>query len=207
MKRTRAILAISVLTFGAWLSPACGGDSESDSNNNTVTGGAGGSGGAILGGAGGTDGGGTGGTSPDAGKCVAKDCPSLGQFAQGCCKPDDSCGYDGSAIGLGCVTQEEIMKMLEGGLDVQVPPDAADPNCDDFSVGSYKLEGCCPSTGFCGLYDPLLTKKCYDWNELPKQIPKPDNIVPKPCGPNAGDAATDASSDVSAEAATDAGAG
>lgn len=206
MKRNKAVLALAVVTLSAWLSPACGGESESEEKK-TVTGGAGGAGGAgggIIGGAGGSDGGGSGGSggSADGGKCVAADCPGFGNFVQGCCLPNDECGYDGNALGMGCVSQEDISKLLEGGLDVSVPPDASDPNCDDYQVGGFKLEGCCPSTGFCGVYAPIINQ-CYDWNALPSQVPKPDNIVPKPCGPGAGDAAAD----VSAEAASDAGPG
>lgn len=192
---------MAAVTFGAWLSPACGGDSESDNNKKTGgTGGTGGTeagtGGSSTGGTAGTSGG-TGGTTAEAGKCVAADCPGLGGIAPGCCLPTNECGYDGSAIGLGCVSQEDITKLLEGGLDAQVPPDAADPNCDGYTVGGVKLQGCCPSTGFCGVFEPFVTKQCYDWGALPAGVPKPDNIVPKPCGDGA--APSDAGSDVSSD--------
>ena len=120
------------------------------------------------------------------------DCPSIGSIAAGCCKADDTCGYDGSALGLGCVTQEEIMGLLDGGLDVTIPPDAADPNCPEYTIGGFKLVGCCATTGFCGVFAPILNN-CYDWNQLPPQVPKPDNIVVKACSDAAvtPDASTD----------------
>jgi hypothetical protein len=212
MKRNKATSLVLVLTLGAWLSPACGGDSEGDDGKTTVTGGtggAGGTGGSIIGGTGGTSttgGAGGSGGAGDGGKCKAADCPGFGNFVQGCCLPTDECGYDGTALGLGCVSQQQIGELLEGGIDVQVPADASDPNCADYTVAGFTLKGCCPSTGFCGVFAPIINT-CYDWNSLPPQVPKPDNIVPKPCGSGVGDGGVDAATDVSAEAATDAGAG
>lgn len=210
MKRNGTTLAVLALTVAAWMSPACGGDSESDGKSGTggTAGKDSGAGGGIIGGTGGggaADGGGTGGTG-GGGKCKASECPGLGQFVAGCCKADDTCGYDGNAVGLGCVSQEEIQGLLEGGLDVQVPQDATDPSCPDYTVAGFKLEGCCPSTGFCGVFAPFINQ-CYDWNSLPQQVPKPDNIVPTPCGSGPKDGGSDASSDASSEAAADAGAG
>ena len=73
-------------------------------------------------------------------KCIAANCPGFQGIAAGCCLPDDTCGYDGSALGLGCVSQQDIQNILEGGLDVQVPDDASDPNCDDFTLGGFTLQ-------------------------------------------------------------------
>ncbi|MFO0564681.1 MAG: hypothetical protein U0263_03410 [Polyangiaceae bacterium] len=201
--KTKSAAALGLLLVGAWLSPACGGDSESDDKK--ATGGAGGTGGSDAGSDVVSEP--TPDVAPDVPKCKDSDCPGIGTIVNGCCMPNGECGYDGSLLNLGCVTQEQIQGLLEGGLDAQVPPDASDPNCDDYTVfGNIKLEGCCPSTGFCGVYEPLITKQCYDWGALPPQVPKPDNIVVKPCGPNA-DAAIDSGSDASSDSATDAGPG
>ncbi|MCC6898837.1 MAG: hypothetical protein IT377_07665 [Polyangiaceae bacterium] len=191
MTRHRATLAILGVTLGAWLSPACGGESEEDGKN-TATGGTGGADAAsdVVAEA-------KPDVAPDTNKCVDSDCPGIGSYINGCCLKTGECGYDGSALGYGCVSQEEVSKLLEGGLDVQVPPDATDPNCPDYTVAGYKLKGCCPTTGFCGVYAPIINQ-CYDWGQMPSQVPKPDNIVPTPCGSGA-DAAPEASSDAAGD--------
>jgi hypothetical protein len=195
MQHTRGVIAFFVVAVGAWLSPACGGDSESDEGNDT-----GGSGGMTLdssseatsGGASG--GGGTGGSggSGGSGGCDPADCPGLGGFVMGCCLPDDSCGYDGTPLGLGCVSQDDIGNLLDGGFEANVPDGATDPGCNDFEIAGFTLEGCCLQSGFCGLYVPILLNTCVDPQNLPPQIPKPDTGPPQPCGdggtlPDAGD--------------------
>lgn len=190
-----------MVVVGAWLSPACGGDSESDDNTTGGSGG-GGTGGTEAGtdtGTGGTTTGGSGGTGGTTTGCVAANCPGFQGFVAGCCLPDDTCGYDGSQFSLGCVSQSDIESLLDGGLDAAVPPDAADPNCPSYKVAGYDVVGCCPSTGFCGVYDPFLNKKCVDWSEVPFQF---DSGAPKPCGDAA---AGDSGSDAAADAPSDAG--
>lgn len=187
MRHTRRWIAFSLVVAGAWLSPACGGDSETDDKDN------GGSGGNLLdasnesatgGGTGGTGatGGSSGGGSAGASACDPADCPGLGSFVQGCCLPDDSCGYDGAPLGLGCVSQEDIGNFLDGGFEANVPDGATDPGCDDFQIGGFNLEGCCLPSGFCGLFVPIIINSCVDPQNLPAQIPKPDTGPPKPCG-------------------------
>ncbi len=191
MKRHKAVLAILGVTLSAWISPACGGESEEDKKSSGGSGGSGGTGGSSGGDASSdvvveaqADG------APDSAKCVASECPGFSSFVSGCCLPSGECGYDGSALGYDCVSQDEIGKLLEGGFDVQVPPDATDPTCPEYTVGGYTLKGCCPSSGFCGVYAPILNN-CYDWAEMPKQVPKPDNIVPTACGGGPKDASAD----------------
>jgi hypothetical protein len=184
MRHTRRWIAFSLVVAGAWLSPACGGESETDDGDN------GGSGGKILdasnesatGGTGGATGGSSGGGSGGSSACDPGDCPGLGSFVQGCCLPDDTCGYDGSPLGLGCVSQEDIGNLLDGGIETSVPDGATDPGCDDFQIAGFNLEGCCLPNGFCGLYVPILINSCVDPQNLPAQIPKPDTGPPKPCG-------------------------
>jgi hypothetical protein len=214
MTMRRTYLALALVVAGAWLAPGCGGDSSSDSGKK-ATGGSGGAtdsgnesstgatGGATGGSGGAAGSGATGGTGGDSGVCKDTDCPPLsigGIDIQGCCLSDNSCGYDGSALNLGCVSQQQINDFLDGGLDVAIPPDAADPNCPEYTIAGFKLVGCCATTGFCGVFAPILNN-CYDWNQLPPQVPKPDNIVVKACS----DAAVlpDASSDASADAGSD----
>ncbi len=198
MKKQRILAAVSLVLVGAWLSPACGGSSETGNNSHTGgTAGTGGHDGAAESSTGGTGGvAGDGGGGKDGGdaskKCVAANCPGFQGIAPGCCLPDDTCGYDGAAIGLGCVSQSDIQKYLEGGLDVNVPPDATDPNCPDYTVMGYTLQGCCPSTGYCGVYVPFINN-CTDWGSVPPQY-KPDVGAPIPCGANA-DAGGDSSTD------------
>jgi hypothetical protein len=186
MGNTRRWVAFSLVVVGAWMSPACGGESEADGDD-------GGSGGKVLdggndstsggsSGTGATGGASGGGGSGGGGACDPADCPGFGSFVQGCCLPDDSCGYDGSPLGLGCVSQEDIGSLLDGGFETSVPDGAADPGCEDFQIAGFNLEGCCLDTGFCGLYVPILLNQCVDPQSLPAQIPKPDTGPPKPCG-------------------------
>ena len=186
-----AIVAMG-LAFGA--PAACGGDSDSDggggktavdAGTDSSTGGSSGSGGSS--GAGGSSGGGTGG----GGACVAANCPGLSQFAPGCCKPDDSCGYDGTALGLGCVTLDEV---LDGGIDANVPADAGDPNCPSITVSGFTAVGCCLPSSVCGYFVPFLNQ-CVDPAQLPPSVPVPDTGPPKPCGAGVDGGAADAASD------------
>jgi hypothetical protein len=174
------ILTSALLT---WIAASCGGESESGGSSGAgatdasseAVGGASGSGGGAAGAGGGSSGSTGGGGS---GGCVASACPDL-QIAPGCCRPDGTCGYDGSQIGLGCVTMEEVLAALEAGAG-----DAGDPTCPDYEVMGYKADGCCLPTGFCGLFDPILTKSCIDPATLPPQY-QPDTGPPVPCGADA----------------------
>ena len=199
-----------VLAAAMYFAPGCGGDSSSD-NGGSGGGGSGGTeagtgatGGSTGGAAGSGATGGSGGTGGSA-ACDPNSCPGFQGVVAGCCLPDDTCGYDGTAFGYGCLSQDDIAKLLDGGIDATVPPDAGDPNCDDYQVAGQTIIGCCPPSGFCGVYDPYINKKCVDWSELPSWIPKPDTGAPKPCGGDAGtgDAGGDASADAGSDAATD----
>jgi hypothetical protein len=200
MKR-RMFGSIAVAALLAWVAPHCGGDSESGgAAGSGATDASSGGGGGPAGGGGQSGAGGSSGSSGNSGStssggsggCVATDCPDFQSIAPGCCRPDGTCGYDGSALGgtLGCVTLEEVLGALEAGAG-----DAGDPNCPDFELMGFKADGCCLATGFCGLFDPILTQSCIDPETLPPQY-KPDTGPPVPCGPNVGDASV-----------TDAGAG
>ena len=189
-----ALSGVVLLAWGAI--PACGGDSDSDGSGGkkavdagTDSGSGGSSGSSGSSGSGGTAGGATGGS--DGGSCVAANCPGLGQIAQGCCKPDDTCGYDGSAIGLGCVSLSDLQ---DGGFDAAIPPDAGDPNCPTLTVAGFTLPGCCLGSGLCGYFAPVINQ-CVDPASLPPQVPVPDTGPPKPCGPGVDGGAGDAGSD------------
>lgn len=208
-KRRSIFLALVVSAVSVYLAPACGGDSESDNGGS----GGGGTGGTDSG-TGGTDssvGGTGGGTGGKDGGCKDVDCPGLeiqGYTVSGCCLPTGACGYDGSILNEGCLSEEDIANLLDGG---STPADAGDPNCESYVVAGFKVTGCCPASGMCGIYDPFLSKKCLDWSEVPSMIPKPDGFSPKACGDGGGtdagtDAASDAPSDGSSEASSDAAA-
>jgi len=210
MTMRRTISLGLVLAAAMYFAPGCGGDSSSD-NGGSGGGGTGGTeagtgatGGASGGAAGSGATGGSGGTGGTA-ECVPTACPSFQGVVQGCCLPDNTCGFDGTALGAGCLSQDDISKLLDGGLDVNVPPDAADPNCDSYQVGGYNIVGCCASTGLCGIYNPLPwgPQGCVDWGDVPAGIPKPEGGS-KACGDSGtGDAGNDASTDASGDAATD----
>jgi hypothetical protein len=198
----RRMIALGLVFAGSvYFVPACGGDSSSDSGGSGGGGtggteaGTGATGGSTGGAAGSGASGGTGGTAA----CVPADCPGFQGVVAGCCLDDGGgCGYDGTAYGYGCLSQDEVTKLLEGG----VPADAGDPNCDSYQVAGQTIVGCCPPSGYCGVYDPYINKKCVDWSELPSWVPKPDTGAPKPCGADAGTG--DASDDGATEAGTDA---
>jgi hypothetical protein len=134
--------------------------------------------------------------------CDPSQCPSLGGVAQGCCKTDGTCGYDGAQLGLGCVSLSDI---LDGGIEAG---DAGPSSCPPATVGGFTVQGCCLGTGFCGYFAPFVNT-CVDPGSLPVKIP--DAGPPIPCGPNA-DAGADATGDGAVESdapddATDAGDG
>jgi len=194
-----------VLAAAMYFAPGCGGDSSSD-NGGSGGGGSGGTDagtgatGGSTGGAAGTSGtGGTGGTAA----CDPTACPGFQGLVPGCCLPDDTCGYDGTSYGYGCLSQDQVTQLLEGGIDVYIPPDAGDPNCDSYQIAGYDIVGCCAATGMCGVYNPTPwgPQGCLDWKDVPQLIPKPDGGGTKPCGADAG---TDASDDGATEAGTDA---
>jgi hypothetical protein len=196
--KTRSWVALGLISAAAWLSPACGGGSD-DTAAKTGTGGTSDSGQeADTGGTGGTD---AGNDASDSAQCIDANCPGFQGLVAGCCLNDGTCGYDGTQLGLGCVSQQAIQDLLEGGLDAQVPPDAKDPDCDDFAVGGFTLYGCCLSSGFCGVYVPIVINGCFDPATLPTNL-QPDTGPPKPCGGNEGgvpDASQDAASDSAAD--------
>ena len=219
MKRQvrRVCGVLSVLAIGSILSPACGGDSESDGSGGSSGSAGAGAGGIVDAASGGTGGTATGGTSGSGGSggtaasggtsgsggsggCNPSQCPDFQGIAPGCCRPDDTCGYDGSAIGLGCVTIDEVLGALDGGTD------AGDPNCPSATVAGFTIQGCCLPTGFCGFYDPILTMSCIDPASLPPQY-QPDTGPPVPCGGSGDSGSPDASTDAPTDAPPPADAG
>ncbi len=194
--RTKGLGLVSlVILVGAWLSPACG---SSDSEESGGTGGKKDSGTeASTGGSAGTP---TADAGPDTTlACNPADCQGFQGIVPGCCLPDDTCGYDGTQLGVGCVSPNDIAGLLEGGLTT--PDGAADPNCDGFQIGGFNLSGCCLPTGFCGIYVPFLNQ-CADPANPPSPIPPFDAGTPKACG-DGGTSTSDAGVDAASDAAAD----